>query len=220
MKPKTGFIFTTFLTLTLGAWAQTPAPREAEATKNKYTPDLAPGRAPTDAEVAKAEQDVAAHPDDFHLVRKLGKAYFYQFFGDHDKAAAPKARKTLERAHELKKDDAETIAFLGTVARLTGRAQDGTELFKQALALDPDNGAVLSLLSGFGDVAAMEKLRAQPGFPNTSDHGRQRVLLGLGRDRARKGETDKARAFYEEGLKINGNSREAAMLKAELAKLK
>ena len=32
-------------------------------------------------EIAEVEKAVAAKPDDFELVRKLGKGYFFRFFG-------------------------------------------------------------------------------------------------------------------------------------------
>jgi cytochrome c-type biogenesis protein CcmH/NrfG len=178
-----------------------------------------PGRAPTDQEVARAEQDVAAHPDDFQRVRALGKVYFYRFFGAGEKDAAPRARKVLERARELKNHDAETIAFQGALARLTGHAKEGIDLFKQARDIDPENIAVLGLLSGFGDVTAMERLRALPAFSQMSHHGQQRVLLGLGKDQARKGETEKARALFEEGLKLDQQNPEAKMLRTALGRL-
>src|SRR4051812_26108558 len=81
-----------------------PASSPNGAIQN-YKPDLATGRAPTLQEVADAEREAAAHPQDFSVVRKLGKTYFYRFFGAHDKAAAPEAHATLERALSLKPDD-------------------------------------------------------------------------------------------------------------------
>ena len=81
--------------------------------------------------------------------------------------------------------------------------------------LDPTNIGVLGLLSGFGDVSAMEQLRAMPEFAAMSDHGRQRVLLGLGKDRATRGNPDDARALFHEGVAINQTTREARMLTAD-----
>ena len=185
-----------------------------------YKPDLATGRAPTLEEVAAAEKVSAAHPDDFQAVRKLGKAYFYQFFGGGEEAAAPKARAMLTRALAIRPGDAETMAFLGSVDRLTGHEQGGKELMTRARKADPSNAAVLSLLSGFGDVTAMEQLRAMPGFASMSEHGRQRILLGLGKDRARRAKWDEARARFAEGLSINNTTREARMLTAEIERLK
>lgn len=190
------------------------------AAEPGYKPDLATGRAPTLAEVAAAEREAAAHPEDFRVVRKLGKAYFYRYFGAGETEAAPKARATLTRALSLRPDDAETMAFIGTVDRLTGREREGIERMAQARKLDPANVGVLGLLSGFGDVPAMEQLRKLPEFAGMSDHGRQRVLLGLGKDRAQKRQFEEARALWNEGLAINAQSREARLLRAELEKHK
>jgi hypothetical protein len=75
--------------------------------------DFVAGRVPGEEEIAKLEKEVAARPQDLRLVRKLGKGYFFQFFGEGRAAARPKAQKTLERALEIRKDDPETIAYLG-----------------------------------------------------------------------------------------------------------
>lgn len=190
------------------------------ATAQNYKPDLATGRAPTPEEVAAAEKDAATHPDEFLVVRKLGKTYFYRFFGGGDEAAAPKAHAALTRALAMKPDDAETMAFIGTVDRLTGRGREGAELMAKARRLDPTNVGVLGLLSGFGDVSAMKQLRAMPEFASMSDHGRQRVLLGLGKDLALHGKPAEALALFAEGLAINKDTREARMLATELDRVK
>jgi hypothetical protein len=106
------------------------------------------------------------------------------------------------------------------VDRLTGREREGVELMAKARRLDPANVGVLGLLSGFGDVSAMEQLRAMPGFTSMSDHGRQRILLGLGKDRALHSQFDEARTLFIEGLSINKNTREARMLTREIERLK
>lgn len=191
-----------------------------EPTAPRYTPDLATGRAPTAEEVVAAEKAVEANPDDFPAVRKLGKSYFYRFFAAGEKSAAPKARAAFTRALTLKPDDPESLAFLGTVERLTGREREGIELMAKARKLDPTNVGVLGLLSGFGDVTAMEELRALPEFPKMSDHGRQRILLGLGKDRLRLRQTAEARNLFAEGLAINKSTPEGRMLRSELEKLK
>ena len=197
--------------------APTVTPRPAVQS---YKPDLATGRAPTAEEVAAAEQAAVANPDEFSVVRKLGKTYFYRFFGAGEKDLAPKSRATLTLALKLKPDDAETLAFIGTIDRLTGREQEGIELMAKARKLDPANIGVLGLISGFGDVSAMEELRKMPEFAGMSDHGRQRVLLGLGKDRAGNRQPKEARALFSEGLAINENTREARMLRTELENLK
>src|SRR5215471_9497881 len=82
--------------LVLGAAGQIPG---------QFAQDFVAGRVPSPEEIAKLESDVAAHPDDFRLVRKLGKAYFFQYFGEGRASSAPKAQKTLERALQIHKDD-------------------------------------------------------------------------------------------------------------------
>src|SRR5262249_60905662 len=116
-------------------------------------------RVPAPEEVARVEADVAAHPDDYRLARKLGKAYFFQYFGEGRTSAIPKAQKTLERVLELQKDDAETIAYLGALAALQSlrskdaavrkaKGEQGLELLKKALQLGTGNGAVAALARG------------------------------------------------------------------------
>lgn len=194
--------------------------RADEPAVQHYKPDLVTGRAPNIEEVVAAEAAAKVNPDDFPTVRKLGKTYFYRFFGAGDKDAAAKARTTLTRALALKPDDAEIMAFIGTVDRLTGHQREGIDLMAKARKLDPKNVGILGLLSGFGDVSAMEELRALPEFPQMSDHGRQRILLGLGKDRVRQRQNDEARTLFTEGLAINKATPEARMLRSEIEKLK
>lgn len=75
--------------------------------------DYAAGNAPGAEEIAKVEKEVAAKPGDYQLVRKLGKGYFFRFFGPGEAAAVPKAQATLEKALVLQKDDPESLAYLG-----------------------------------------------------------------------------------------------------------
>src|SRR5262249_46549591 len=67
----------------------------------QFAHDFVAGRVPGPEEIAKSEADVAAHPEDYMLVRKLGKAYFFQYFGEGRASAVPKARKTLEHVLEI-----------------------------------------------------------------------------------------------------------------------
>jgi len=211
----------------------------------QFAQDFVAGRVPSEEEIAKLEQDVTAHPDDFRVVRKLGKGYFFQFFGEGRTSSMAKSRKMLQRALELKKDDAETTAYLGALAALVAqRAKDPAEkeasarrafdLLKKAQELEPNNGAVLavtgasflSLPDSFGGaqltVDTLEKFRRMMGpmFARQSHHGQQRILLTLGQAYGKLGQTGKARALFEEGLKADQDSVEAAMLKAELGKLR
>jgi len=211
----------------------------------QFAQDFVAGRVPAPEEVAKVEADVAAHPDDYRLARKLGKAYFFQYFGEGRTSAIPKAQKTLERVLELQKDDAETIAYLGALAALQSlrskdaavrkaKGEQGLELLKKALQLGPGNGAVAAVAGGsfmfladdFGTapLAAqlMEKIRASmgPAFSKFSHHGQQRILLTQGQAYAKMGQNEKARSCFEEGLKVDQESAEASMLKAEIDKLK
>ncbi len=209
--------------------------------------DFVAGIVPSDEEIAKLEREVAAKPDDFHLTRKLAKGYFFQFFGEGNNAAVAKSRKTLERALELKKDDPETLAYLGSLYALIAQRLDkkdpakqkanfdqGFELLKKAEQLAPRNGAVVSVVSAsylflpdsYGmapHVAGMlEGMRKAMGpmFARFSHHGQQRLLLTLGQAYARMGQAEKARANFEEALKVNQASVEAALIKTELDKLK
>ncbi len=84
----------------------------------QFAQDFVAGRVPSTEEIAKLEADVAAHPDDLRLTRKLAKAYFFQYFGEGRASVIPKAEKTLERALEIQKDDPETVAYQGALAAL------------------------------------------------------------------------------------------------------
>jgi tetratricopeptide (TPR) repeat protein len=211
----------------------------------QFAQDFVAGRVPSQEEIAKLEQDVAAHPDDQQLVRKLGKGYFFQVFGEGRASSIAKSQKTLERSLELKKDDAETIAYLGALRALVGqRAKDASErdaafnqafdLLKKAQALAPNHPAVLAvtgasylfLPDSFNAAPLalenMEKLRRMMGpmYTRQSHHGQQRILLTQGQAYARMGQAEKARACFEEALKVDQESDEAAMIKAEIGKLK
>ena len=240
------------LTFVVAGWAQSPVQRspsepqrKADGGNNEYTPDFTPGRVPTQLEIAEVEKEVAAHPDDFQLVRKLGIGHFYQYFGGGLTAAGPKSQKTLERALELKKDDALTTAFLGALASVRGgRAKDAAErkaelqlsfeLYQKARMLGPDNIGVLSLAGPAylalpkpydGPAMALEvseRIRKLlgPEFKNWSEHGQQRVLYTQGVALVRLGRTVEARACFEEGFQVNETSVEGGMLKAQLEKIK
>ena len=213
---------------------------------NQLGQDFVAGRAPFPAEVAQFEKDAAANPDDLRLVRKLGKAYFFQFFGDLDPEAVPRAQKTLERALTIRKDDPETMAYLGALhifaadrlykkdpAKQKAGYDRGFELVKQAEKLGPRDGAVLSVAAGsyialpdsYGMapyvVAMLEGMikGMGPVFKQFAHHGQQRLLLTLGQAYAKTRQLEKARAKFEEGLAVNGNSVEAGLLRSELAKL-
>lgn len=209
--------------------------------------DFVAGSAPSPEDVAKLEKEVAASPNDARLVRKLGKAYFFQFFDEGDRPAVPKSEKTLERSLVLAKDDPEALAYLGAlhILRATrlekGNAakqrtsyQKGFELVKKAEDLGgPRNGAVMSVASAsylwlpdsFGMaphvIEIVEGMRKAMGpmFKKFHHHGQQRLLLTLGRAYVRVGKSDVAMPLFEEGLAVNGTSREAGLLRAEIKKL-
>lgn len=228
------------LSFAVGAYAQIP---------NQLAQDFVAGDAPPPEDVAKFEKEVAANPTDARLTRKLGKAYFFQFFGDGEVAAVPKSQKTLELALTLKKDDPETLAYLGSLHILRGLRVEkdkkdavkqkasfdrGFELIKLAEKLDPRNGAVTSVVSAsylwlpdsYGMaphvVEMLEGMRKGMGpmFKKFAHHGQQRLLLTLGQAYIKTGQKDKARTAFDEGLAVNSTSREAGMLRSELAKLK
>ena len=58
-----------------------------------------------------------------------------------------------------------------------------------------------------------------PYFQNFSHHGQRRILLTLGQAYAKTGAPEKARAAVGEALKVNETTREAGLIRAELAKL-
>lgn len=213
---------------------------------NQLAQDFVAGRAPFPAEVAQFEKDAAANPNDLRLVRKLGKAYFFQFFGDLDPDAVPRAQKTLERALTIEKDDPETMAYLGALhifaadrlykkdaAKQKTGYDRGFELVKQAEKLGPREGAVLSVAAGsyivlpdsYGmapHVAGMlEGMRKGMGpyFKKFAHHGQQRLLLTLGQAYAKTGRPEKAKVAFDEALAVNGSTVEAGLLRSELAKL-
>lgn len=213
---------------------------------NQLSQDFVAGSAPSPAEVAQFERDAAAKPDDLRTVRKLGKAYFFQFFDEGDRPAIPKSQKTLERALTITKDDPETLAYLGSLHILRGvrlekgdaKKQNtsfdkGFELIKLAEKLDPRNGAVTSVVStsylwlpdsyGMAQhvVDMLEGMRQGMGpmFKKFAHHGQQRILLTLGQAYIKIGKSDKAVLLFEEALDVNTTSREAALLRAELKKL-
>lgn len=208
--------------------------------------DFVAGVVPNDQQVAQFEKDAAAKPDDLRLTRKLGKAYFFQFFGSGETEAIPLAKKTLEKALTLQKDDPETLAYLGSLNVLEGQrvfkneaakqkaAYDhGFELVKKAEGLDPRNGAVMSVASAtylylpdsYGMAPhVVEMLEGMikgmgPMFQKFAHHGQQRLLLTLGQAYVRTGHPEKARARFDEALKVDGQSDEAPLIKAELKKL-
>ena len=219
----------------------------AQQFPKQLAQDFEAGRVPTADEISKFEKDLAAKPGDLHLTRKLGKAYFFQFFGDNDRDAIPRAVKTLEAALAIDKDDAEALAYLGSLYVLQGQrvfktdalkqkaAYDkGFEMVKRAEKLAPRHGAVLSVASAtylflpdsYGMaphvVGMLEGMIAGMGpmFDKFSDHGRQRLLLTLGQAYVRTGQPAKAQPLFEKALKLNEKSDEAYLLRDELSKLK
>lgn len=211
----------------------------------QFAEDFVAGRVPEEEEIAALEKEVAARPADFRLTRKLGKGYFFQVFGEGRWSAAPKAQQTLERALTLKKDDGETIAYLGSLAGLKAQKskdpQERDALFRQsfdmlkkAQQLGPNDGAVLSVTSAsflflpdsFNAApmaaATAEKIRQLMGpmFTRFSHHGQQRILLTQGQAYARMGRAEDARKCFEDALKVDGESVEASLIKNEIAKLK
>ena len=205
----------------------------AGQSKNHENPDYgwSPGRVPTAEEIAAVEKQVIANPNDFQLVRKLGKGYFYRKWQAGDEGAGVKGKQMIERALELKKDDAETIAFMGIVLSVGGvggtdaAGRNATQCFRRAEKIDPNNIAVIGLQLGLNQrndrgVELAERMRKLPDFAQLSPHARQRAFLTLGWGAARKGDGMKARAFFQEGLEIDATTREAGMFKTELARLK
>jgi len=238
LSPSSVFLMIAFSAVfSYDAYAQIP---------NQLAQDFVAGKAPGSADVAKYEKEAAEKPDDLRVVRRLGKAYFFQFFGDADNDAVPKAQKTLERALVVEKDDPETLAYLGALHIFAARRlhkQDpakqkagydrGFELVKLAEKLGPRDGAVISVASGsyivlpdsYGMaphvIEMLEGMRQGmgPAFKRFAHHGQQRLLLTLGQAYARTGQSEKAKAAFDEALAVNTNSVEAGLLRSELEKL-
>jgi tetratricopeptide (TPR) repeat protein len=214
---------------------------------NQLAQDFVAGSPPKQDEVTQLEKDVAAQPGEMKLVRKLGKAYFFQFFGEGNNASLPKAEKTLERSLTRSKDDPETLAYLGALQILRGmrienqnavlqkKSYDrGFEMLKLAEKIDPRHGAVVAIASAsylwlpdsYGMaphvVEMLEGLRKGMGpyFQKFSHHGQQRLLLTLGQAYVRVGQSEKAIPLFEEALAVNTTSHEADYLRAELKKLR
>jgi tetratricopeptide (TPR) repeat protein len=208
--------------------------------------DFVAGRVPRDAEILEADKDAAAAPTNVAIVRRLGKAYFFKYFGGGNVPSIAKAQATFDRVLQLKTDDPETLAYSGALWAFVALRQDTADaarqkahfdtafaLMQRAEKLAPRDGAVLSVTSaGYLELPAsygmaphvvqmLEGMRRGMGpmFDQFSHHGRQRLLLTLGRAYALTGQTDKARAHFDEALAINQESTEARLLKAELEKL-
>jgi tetratricopeptide (TPR) repeat protein len=207
--------------------------------------DFVAGRVPREAEIEAAEKDAAARPNDLATVRRLGKGYFVQYFGGGNVAAIDKAQATFDRVLAINKDDAETLAYNGALitfaavrlekdpAKQKAALDRGFALLQRAEGLDPRNGAVQSITAGsyvelpasYGMaphvIEMLEGMRRGmgPAWDRFSHHGRQRLLLTLGRAYALGGQIDKARAKFDEALAINQESTEARLVKTEMAKL-
>jgi tetratricopeptide (TPR) repeat protein len=213
---------------------------------NQLAQDFVAGAPPSLEDVAKYEKEAEASPADLRAVRKLGKAYFFRFFGAGEAAYEPKARKTLERALTVTKDDPETLAYLGSLhvlravriehkdaAKQKVSFEKGFEILKLAEKLDPRHGAVISIASAsylwlpdsYGMaphvVEMLEGMRKAMGpyFQKFAHHGQQRLLLTLGQAYVRVGQSEKAIPLFEEALAVNTTSHEADYLRAELKKL-
>ena len=238
---------TTGLLLTvLAANAASAQGTERPGIPGQFAQDFVAGRVPRAEEVAAAEKDVAAHPTNFEMVRRLGKAYFFQFFGGDNVSSVPKAHAYLDRALNLQKDDPEALAYSGALwafaasrldandpAKQKAGYEKGFGLLQRAEKIAPRHGAVVSIASAsylelpesYGMVPhVIEMLEGMrkgmgPAFDQFSHHGLQRLLWTLGRAYARSGNVEKARAHFEEGLKVNAESVEANLLRADLAKL-
>lgn len=230
-----------------GASAQEPPKPAARAPiPGQLAQDFVAGRVPRSEEIDAAEKDVAANPTSVEMMRRLGKGYFFQYFGAGNASAIPKAQATFDRVLELKKDDPETLAYYGALYGQIARRIDKNDPAKQKIGFDksfellqraeklaPRHGAVLSVTSSsyldlpesygmaphvVGQLEGMRKGMG-PMFDKFSHHGRQRLLLTLGRAYAATGQVDKARANFDEALAINQETTEANLLKAEIAKL-
>jgi hypothetical protein len=229
-----------------GTWSarKVAAGQASSKIPGQFAEDFVAGNVPAPEEIAALEKAIETNPDDFRLVRKLGKGYFFQVFGEARWSSAPKAEKLLTRALELNKDDAETTAYMGSLVALkAGKNKDTAErekefqrsfeMLKKAQQLGPRNGAVLAvtgasflfLPDSFNAAPlaaqAMENIRQGlgPMFKRFSHHGQQRILLTQGQAYAKMGRADDARKCFDEALAVDQESVESHLIKAELAKL-
>jgi tetratricopeptide (TPR) repeat protein len=242
MKRPAGFAAALILAISTLASAQgtSRAPLPGQLAQ-----DFVAGRVPRAAEIEEAEKDVAANPTNFAMVRRLGKGYFFQFFGGGNVESVAKAQATFDRALQLKPEDGETLAYSGALwtfyaGRVEKDAAKQKETYDKAFALlqraqkaDPRNGAVMSITVGsYVDLPASYGMAPQvvgmiegmrkgmgPAWEQFSHHGRQRLLLTLGRAYAQTGQNDKAKKNFDEALAINGESPEARLIRTEQAKL-
>lgn len=208
--------------------------------------DFTAGRVPRTAEIEEAEKEAAASPNDFSLARRLAKGYFFQFFGGGNNSAYTKALAAFERALALGPDDPETLVYLGSMIvfnAVRNEAHDataqqasfdkGVALVQKAQQRAPRHGAVISIATAtyvelparYGMaphvIGMLEGMRQGmgPTWERFSHHGRQRLLLTLGRAYAQTGDVAKARSSFSDALVINGTSTEARLIKTELGKL-
>jgi tetratricopeptide (TPR) repeat protein len=214
---------------------------------NQLAQDFKAGEPPSLEDVAQYEKDAAASPNDLRAVRKLGKAYFFRFFGAGEIEAMPKAQRTLEQALVITEDDPETLAYLGSLHVLRGLRIETRDAAKQKASFDkgletlnlaeklgPQHGAVISIAAGsylwlpdsYGMaphvIEMIEGMRKAMGpyFKKFAHHGQQRLLLTLGQAYVKTSQPEKALRLFEEALAVNATSREAGYLRTELSKLK
>lgn len=245
LRAKLGTTF--FILIGAGADALAQPVAGKPPIPGQFAQDFVAGRAPRDEEILAAEKDVAANPENFAMVRRLGKGYFFKYFGAGNVEAVAKAQAAFDRALTLTKDDPETLAYSGALWVFVAARLNANEPAKQKENFDrgfallrkaeqlagPRDGAVTSIAAGsyvelpasygmaphvIGMIEGMRRGMG-PAFDQFSHHGRQRLLLTLGRAYAMTGETEKARANFDEALKVNQTSVEAELLRTQLAKL-
>jgi tetratricopeptide (TPR) repeat protein len=222
---------------------QTPQDGPAKQAPGQFSRDFVAGEVPSDEQIAELEKEAAAQPGDLHIARKVAKGYFFQVFGNGQKSSIEKADRWLKRALEIKADDPETMAYLGAITAIMARSKmdlgllnRSIELLNKAEQLAPDDLNALAVLPVTGvtflgmpeslgltsrALEAMGKIRRLlgPNFGRMSHHGQQRVLMTEGKAYVKLGQVEKARECFEQALKVNRDSVEAVMLKAELEKL-
>ncbi|MEQ7874314.1 sulfotransferase [Sphingomonas sp. ASV193] len=117
----------------------------------------------------------------------------------------------LERRPAAWREDAAVLHFLATVESQFGRRERTEDLFRRALAIEPDSRATwfaLSMLKTFEpgdpDIPAMERLAplALPG-----SHDSARLMYALGKAWSDIGETDRAFEYYQKGASLQPRGR-------------
>lgn len=127
---------------------------------------------------AAAQQVLLAHPDNFDAMLAVGRAHIARGQGFY--AIAP-----LEQARAAAPRDWRPLSLLGVAYEQVRRTEDARQIWTEALALSPDNPAVLSnmamgMAAAGQAVEAEQLLRRAAAQPTATIQVRQNLALVLG----------------------------------------